>query len=150
MEIQKTIRTQPKKRKSKSPDVIKSIGDDKGNLLLLKDNGVRIIVSLKLREEKRYRRIGVINMKQKKIEIRRNRAEHLFRKMDAYGLNYKLLADSTKFDKVCITDEHCRWTIPKQYLIDNGKILNFSQQGFEIQTFIALSDIEIFKKDLIL
>jgi len=142
-----------KPKKAKAKDEVKSVGDEKGNLLVLKNNGKRVIVSLRLiGEGNRCRKVGIINLKQKRIEIRRNRAKHLFRKGDSYGVNYKLINDSTLFDFVSITDEFSRWVVPKQFIIDNGKILNFSNAGvgFEVQTFISLAQMEPFKKDLML
>ena len=42
-------------------EMIKSVSDDYGNLIISKNNGKRIVVKLKLISEKTYRTIGTIN-----------------------------------------------------------------------------------------
>ncbi len=136
-----------KKRTPKAPEEIKSLSDDFGNLLVVKNNGKRVIVSLKLVSEQRYRRVGVINIARKTMEVRRNSGKHLFRKMSAYGFNHKLLSDAKLFEKVRLIDEKSEWVIPVKFILDNGKFLNFrANGGFELQIFIPLTDIEEFKR----
>lgn len=138
----------PKKpRLPKTPDAIRTVGDDFGNLLKCSNNGKRIIISLKLTSEQKHRRLGVINLAQKSIQIRRDRDKHLMYKFDGYGFNHKLLADSKLFDTIRLSDNLAEWVIPKQFILDNGKFLNFKGQGFELQTFVTLSQIEQFKKE---
>ena len=38
----------------------------------------------------------------------------------------------------------------KQFILDNGVFLNFNKQGFELQVFIRLYNIEQFKKNTII
>jgi hypothetical protein len=135
-----------KLRKQKSADVIKSVSDDTGNLLVCKNNGTRIILSLKLIEEKRYRKLGVINIKQRTITVKRDRDRHLFRKFQAYGMNHKLLSETKLFDKVRLSDQHCEWLVPKEYILNNGEFLHFKKTGFELQIFITIHKIEEFKR----
>lgn len=129
------------------PDAIRTVGDDFGNLLKCCNNGKRIVMSLKLASETKHRKLGIINLAQKAMQIKRDSGKHLMRKLNAYGFNYKLLSDSKLFDTVRLSDEKYEWVIPKQFIIDNGQFLNFKKQGFELQTFITLSQIEQFKKD---
>lgn len=133
-------------KKQKSPDEIRTVGDDFGNLIKCANNGKRIVISLKLTSETRHRKLGVINLKQRSMQIKRNRDKHLMYKFDAYGFNHKLLADSKLFDTIRLSDNIAEWVIPKEFILDNGKFLNFKGQGFELQTFITLSQIEQFKK----
>lgn len=133
-------------KKKKSPDEIRTVGDDFGNLIVCANNGKRIVLSLKLASETRHRKLGVINLKQRSMQIKRNREKHLMYKFDAYGFNHKLLADSKLFDTIRLSDNIAEWVIPKEFILDNGKFLNFKGQGFELQTFITLSQIEQFKK----
>lgn len=140
--------TAKKPRKPKSPDVIKSKSDDKGNLLILKNNGKRIILILKLRTHKKLRRIGVVNLKRKVFEVKRKRDKHLMRVNQSYGFNHKLLADAKLFDKIRLMDEHAEWLIPVSYILENGTFMNFiNKGGFELQIFIPLHTIEHFKKE---
>ena len=136
-----------RKAKSKSKDIIKSVSDDYGNLIVCKNNGTRIILSLKLVEEQRYRKIGVINLAQKTLSVKRKRDKHLFRKLGAYGLNHKLISDTKLFNKVRLSDEHSEWLIDNDFILKNGEFLHFKNpQGFELQTFISLHSIEQFKR----
>ena len=133
-------------KRQKSPDEIRTVGDDFGNLIKCANNGKRIVLSLKLTSETRHRKLGVINLKQRSMQIKRNRDKHLMYKFDAYGFNHKLLADSKLFDTIRLSDNIAEWVIPKEFILENGKFLNFKGQGFELQTFITLSQIEQFKK----
>ena len=134
-------------KKTKAKEVFKTISDDSGNLVLCKNNGKRIVLSLKLRTHTKTRRIGVINIERKVFEVKRKRAKHLFRKNSSYGFNHKLLADAKLFNKIRLSDEQCEWLIPKEFILENGSFLHFkSAGGFERQIFIPLTEIEAFKK----
>lgn len=130
----------------KTQDEIRTVSDDFGNLIKSAYNGKRIILSLKLASETRHRKIGTINVKQRTIQIKRNRDKHLMYKFDGYGFNHKLLEDAKMFDTIRLSDNIADWVIPKQFILDNGKFLNFKSQGFELQTFVTLSQIEQFRK----
>lgn len=137
-------------RKPKAKDIIKSVSDDAGNLLLCKNNGTRIILKLKLVSETRYRQIGVINIKQKQISIKRKRSLHLFLKTNSYGFNHKLISETKLFNKVRLSDEHSEWVIPNEFILEHGKYLHFKgagNGGFELQRFITLESIEQFKRE---
>ena len=129
-------------------DEIVSISDDLGNLLVVKNNGKRLIVTLRLVSEgNRYRKVGVVNLATKIIEIQRNREKHLFRKGNAYGFNHKLLSDAKLFDTVRLKDDKAEWKVPVSYILENGKFLHFQNNGgFERQIFISLPEIEEFKR----
>jgi len=134
-------------KKVKALDVVKSISDEVGNLVIVKNNGVRLIITLKLRAETRFRKLGVVNLAQKSFDVKRKRAKHLFRKTSSYGFNSKLLHETKTFDTIRLSDETERWTIPVAYILENGHYLNFKNpQGFEVQIFIQLDKIEQFKK----
>lgn len=136
-------------KKAKVPYTIKSISDEQGNLLILKKNDKRTILSLKLKAHTKVRRIGTINLQRKIFEVRRRRAKHLLRVNQSYGFNYKLLAVAKTFTKVRLCDEFNEWLIPVQHILDNGSFLWFKDpEGFERQIFIQLSQIEEFKREV--
>lgn len=137
-------------KKAKAKDEVKSISDEVGNLVIVKNNGKRIILTLKLVSETRFRKLGIVNLAQKSFEVKRKREKHLFRKLYSYGFNSKLLHDAKMFNTVRLSDETCRWTIPVSFILENGTYLNFKGQGFETQIFINLDKIEQFKKALIM
>jgi len=135
-----------KKRAPKAKDDITSIGDDQGNLILIHNNGKRLILTLKLNSESKGRRLGVVNLGTKIMEIKRDREKHLHILSNSYGFNYNLLDRAKKFHTIRLIDQVDEWKIPIKYILDNGKILYFKQQGFELQTFLSLSDMEQFKR----
>ena len=135
-----------KAKKQKAKDVVKSISDEVGNLVIVKNNGKRIILTLKLVAETRFRKIGVVNLAQKSFEVKRKREKHRFRKTNSYGFNSKLLHDAKLFDTIRLSDETARWVIPVSFVLENGTYLNFKKEGFETQIFINLDKIEPFKK----
>lgn len=129
-------------------DVTKSISDEYGNLIITRNNGKRVIVSIKLVSEKRPRKIGVINIARKSIDMERNRSKHLFRKTNSYGFNHNLLKKTLLFDNIRLRDDKVEWLIPKDYILDNGHFFNFlNKGGFELQVFIKLEEIEQFKRN---
>lgn len=130
-------------------ELIKQLSDEYGNLIISKNNGKRIKVSLKLLSEKKSRLIGIINKATKSIAIERKRSQHLLIKANAYGFNYNLLHSAKQFNTIRLQDEFNRWTIPLQYILENGEFLFFKEQGFEKQIFISLNKIEQFKKEAI-
>jgi hypothetical protein len=123
--------------------------DDDGNTMLIarKDNIIKL--SLKLKEETRRRMIGFINTNTKVMYMARKRGKHLFRKMNAYGFCYRILADGKTFDKVRLKDETGEWLIPVNFLLDkeNAKFLHFrGSGGFELQVFLSLDILEQFRR----
>lgn len=133
--------------KPPKPQQIRTIDDERGNLLLTKSNGKRILLSLKLAAERRYRNLGFINIATKALHVRRDTGKHLMRAINGYGFNYKLLADAKKFDKIRLKDTNSEWVIPREFILSKGAFLHFLGQGFEKQIFIALDAIQEFKKE---
>lgn len=133
--------------KAKQPEVFKTISDEVGNCLTIKNNGKRLALSLKLITETKQRRIGIVNLAQKVFEVKRDRAKHLFRANQSYGFNYKLLEEAKLFNNIRLKDELCEWLIPKEFILTNGSFLHFKNNGgFEKQIFIELSKITQFER----
>ena len=124
--------------------MINQIQDSKGNSLILENKDKLIFVSLKLSAENKSRMLGTINREKRVIEIKRNSKKHLMYKIGGYGFNHKLLKESKTFDLILLNDENSQWLIPKTFILENGRILNFSQEGFELQIFIPLNKIKDF------
>lgn len=105
-----------------------------------------IVVSLQLASEgKKKRRIGVITRSTKTMVIKRSRALHLFYTGQAYGFNEYILKHAQMFDTIRLGDEYANWKIPVKFILENGRYLNFKQQGFEKQLFVSLDQLEQFK-----
>ncbi len=135
----------PKTKKTKAPEIIKSLSDSYGNCIIGKNNSKRIIVSLKLTTETKHRRLGVINLAQKSINITRKRSKHLYRKMNSYGFNDALLRNTKHFDTIRLSDEYECWKIPVIFILEYGEYLHHLQQGFERQRFVSLVQLHQFK-----
>lgn len=133
-----------KPRKTKEKDVIKSISDDYGNLLILRKNSKRVLISLKLVSEEITRRIGTLNKAQRTLTIKRKRGKHLFRKANAYGFNHRLLETSKLIDYIRLEDETSEWKIPREEILKKGSFLYFQKQGFEKQIFLSLDSMQEF------
>ncbi len=132
-----------KARKPSSPDVIVKRSDEYGNLLVIKNNGKRIVLSLKLASETRHRQIGVINEKQRTMTVYRE-PNHLHRISNSYGFNYQLLAEAKKFDFVRIIAADAEYKIPRLRILEKGvgDFLHFLGQGFERQIFVKLDELK--------
>tara|TARA_R110000868_G_scaffold36781_5_gene130241 strand:- start:341 stop:739 length:399 start_codon:yes stop_codon:yes gene_type:complete len=129
----------------KKQEITKQISDSSGNKIIASNNGERIKVLLKLNAELRCRLLGYVNIKSKTIKIIRKKELHLLRKNNSYGFNHTLLADAKMFNKILLKDEFNSWSIPTQFILDNGKFLFFKEQGFEKQIFVSLEELNQFK-----
>lgn len=133
--------------KPKQPEQIRTISDDEGNLLTVRNNLKRVLISLKLVSENKRRRIGTINLKRRVLEVKRNREKHIFYTANAYGFNYKLLAEAKLFDNVRLRDEHDEWLIPRKMILEQGQFLHFKKAGgFELQIFMPIDKLDQYKK----
>lgn len=122
------------------------IADSTTDRIWLKTTDKKIVVSLQLSAEGgRKRKLGTVTKSTKTMEIKRNRVDHLFRKGNAYGFNQWVLQEAKAFNKIRLSDEHDNWVVPVKFILDNGKHLNFKQQGFELQLFVSLEQLEYFK-----
>jgi|JI10StandDraft_1071094.scaffolds.fasta_scaffold112455_1 translation elongation factor P/translation initiation factor 5A len=119
--------------------------DDMENYLRIKSNDKLVQISLKLKSEKKLRRIGTVTKSTKTIDIKRKRGKHLHIKSNSYGFNYEVLNNKKSFDTVRLSDEISDWKIPLDFIMKNGKFLYFLQQGFEKQIFVTLEQIEPYR-----
>ena len=120
--------------------------DAYGNELIIDHFPAHANIKLKLSAEKRNRNVGTLDFSSRTLWITREREKHLFRKMNAYGLNHYLLKEAKLFDHVRLKDEKNDWLIPREFILSSGKFLNFNNHGgFELQIFVRLSDIETYK-----
>lgn len=126
--------------------------DDEGrNKVHTKSTAKTMALSLQLESEgSRIRRIGVITKSTKTLVIKRRRADHLFIKGNAYGFNEHILKNAKLFNTIRLSDEFHEWKIPVEFILKEGKHLNFKQQGFELQLFVSLEQLgpyRVYKKE---
>lgn len=125
--------------------VIRQFFIDDDNSIMLKSNDRLIHISLRLKGDK-PRNIGTVTKSTRTIEMRRIRAVHLFRKLNAYGFNDYVLRQSKTFDWIRLSDDlGNNWKVPKDYILENGEYLNFKREGFELQRFVSLENLEQFR-----
>lgn len=121
--------------------------DTTGNIIYRLNNTLFI----QLKNEKVPRKIGVINVEEKTLIIKRIENIHLFLKNNSYGFNYTVLSTATTFDKVKLiektTAETNEYVIPLEEILKKGDFLNFKQQGFELQIFLKKEIIEQWKRN---
>jgi hypothetical protein len=122
------------------------VEDSFGNGIIVRRGGNTLRLSIRLANEQKERKVGEIDMPTRTLTVTRKRAKHLLNKGNAYGLNHKLIAEATRFDTVRIVDDFGSWSVPREYILENGKFLLFAKQGFELQIFISLDQIEQFKQ----
>lgn len=122
------------------------LDDDGRNKLHLKTTDKTIVLHLQLEAEgSRKRKIGVVTRSTKTLGIKRSRAKHLLVKGNAYGFNQHILNEAKTFDTIRLSDEFSNWKIPVSYILTEGKHLIFKQQGFELQLFLTLAQLEKYR-----
>ncbi len=121
------------------------IDENGDNKVMVKSTTKTKTIFLMLKGEKRKRKIGTITLSTRAITIERKRGEHLFRTGNSYGFNEYVLRKALDFDDIMLSDEHSHWRIPRTFIIKNGTYKNFSVNGFELQIFVSLDQIEQYR-----
>jgi hypothetical protein len=122
----------------------KSPPDEQGNHFVTRESGNVLTICLKLNNETREREIGKVFLKEKILEIKRNREKHLFRKNKSYGFNEHVVKTGKTFDKIQLSDEQNTYLFNKELILIKGSYLHFKDLGFEKQLFLPLSEMEKF------
>jgi hypothetical protein len=115
------------------------------NYLIIKQNNKLTVLSLKLEAYTKTRLIGTVTKSTRTIEMKRKKEKHLFVKYNAYGFNDYILRNQTSIDWVRLNDETCHWKIPVNFILENGTYLHFQKNGFELQRFVSLEQLEQFR-----
>jgi len=122
----------------------KSPPDEQGNHFVTKESGNILTICLKLNNETREREIGKVFLKERILEIKRNREKHLFRKNKSYGFNEHVVKTGKTFDKIQLSDEQNTYLFNKELILTKGSYLHFKVLGFEKQLFLPLFEMEKF------
>ena len=138
----------PKKKvktENKGGKIIKTFFDSQENKIISTESALIITVELKLVSEKRRRLVGVLTKSTGVFNVVRNREKHLHRQSNSYGFNFRIFEMSNHIKTVVLSDELMRYKIPIRYILENTNFLFFKQQGFELQTFISLEQLNQFR-----
>lgn len=131
------------------PKIRQFLLDDTGtNKLIIHNYKKTTIIFLKLKAEGgKTRKIGVTTNSTKTCLIKRKRSLHLFNKGNAYGFNDYVIRNAKNFNKIWLKDDISEWKIPLEFILDNanGQYFHFLGQGFELQKFFSLEEIEQFR-----
>jgi hypothetical protein len=135
----------PRKKGASIGFTIRKFPIDDNNYVLIKSNDRLINIKLHLQGDK-PREIGTVTKSTRTIQMKRKRGLHLFRKMNAYGFNDYILRNQTTFDWIRLSDDTgSNWKIPVSYILESGQYMNFKNQGFELQRFVPLEQLEQFR-----
>ena len=115
--------------------------DGENNKIIIEQTGKVRHIYLQLKKESRRRRIGTINMVERRLYVNRRRGVHLLIKANAYGFNDYILKNGRLFDHILLTDETGVWNIPVKNILADGKYLWFNKVGFEKQIFVTLEQL---------
>lgn len=125
---------------------MKKIQLNNDNYLLIDELAKTIIIYIGKVGSNSRNKIGVVDKSERTIYMSRNREKHLFRKFNAYGFNEFVLKNATTFDKIYLSDNYDTWLIPLTDMLEvEKKYMHFKQQGFELQVFILLSELDNYK-----
>lgn len=121
------------------------INDDGKNYLQIKSNDKIIQLKLCL-ENFKPRLIGTVTKSTRTIDMKRVRLKHLHWKTNSYGFNDFVLRNQNSIDWVRLSDDlGNHWKIPVSYILEKGTYLHFKQEGFELQRFVSLENLEQFR-----
>ncbi|MFH1196968.1 MAG: hypothetical protein V1720_14820 [bacterium] len=102
------------------------------------------IFNVQLNLEHQTRFIGKIDTSGDGTFITNRLEKHLFRKFNALGLNYALLADeSIKFHQIAISFNGKKLYSTRDYYLKKGKAFQFSNKSFELQLFVPIDELNL-------
>jgi hypothetical protein len=104
------------------------------------------IYNVKLNLHGKVKLIGVIDEGGEGafISIRSSKEKHRFHKDGSMGINYELLTSSHIYFKWIIIDYGGRRLVTtRDYALQKGRVLQFSKQGFELQVFVPIAEMNI-------
>jgi hypothetical protein len=105
-------------------------------------------IHLKLAAEKKQRLIGHYYFADKTLCLKRDSDKHFFRKTKSYGFNWDIInEDFLGVEKIHLTINSTVYIFPKRVVELQGRFMNFKQEGFELQKFLALEIIQQYKQE---
>lgn len=98
--------------------------------------GKKVYLHLPNKDYKATREIGYI---ENRIFHTSRKPTHVFRKLNALAVSYKLLSEGgIYFDKIEIQFGFDILTVSREDFLKNGVVLNFKKNNLELQCFLSL------------
>jgi hypothetical protein len=119
--------------------------DNFGNKITL-ESGKPMPIRLFLKG-KRPKLIAHYDWDSRTLIVKRNSARHFHYTSKSYGFNFAIL-DSLEINEVHLTIDKERFNIPFK-AFESARVLNFSQQGFEVQKFLPVEIIRKYEMQLV-
>lgn len=119
------------------------IRDERGHALICtrSDDWLEVTVDFLPKGKIKSKYLGHIDTMSRKFYCKRTN-RHIFKRANSFGFNYKLINESKLFDTVVIKHGKLIYEVPRQFIINNGRVLNFQKQGHEVQVFIRIDYIQ--------
>lgn len=119
--------------------------DNFGNKITL-ESGKPMPIRLFLKG-KRPKLIAHYDWDSRTLIVKRNSERHYHYTSKSYGFNFAIL-DSLEINQVHLTIDKERFNIPFK-AFESARVLNFSQQGFEVQKFLPIDIIRKYEMQLV-
>ncbi len=101
-------------------------------------------IQLNLNMQTRY--IGKLDTAGDGTYLTQRKPQHLFKKLNAIGINHSLLIDeSIPFKWIVIDIDGHKLVTSRLYMLTHGKCYKFGNQGFELQCFLPLEEFGLSK-----
>lgn len=104
------------------------------------------VYHVKLNLQGKVRLIGIIDEAGEGtfISIRNSKEKHGFHKDGSMGINYELLTSGNiHFKWIVIEYAGRKLVTTREYALQKGRVLQFSKQGYELQVFVPISEMNI-------
>ena len=119
------------------------VTDQDGNRVYTENKGSSLAVMLEMKNKPAKQIAKVYN---DSVQIKKDRAKHLFRRNNGYGFNRLLFNNLPEQVKTLIlTDGVGYYEIPIAEVLNSPDTINFDLQGYEPQILVSLNLIEKFK-----
>jgi hypothetical protein len=100
--------------------------------------------NVQLNLDHQTRHIGKLDMAGEGTFLTNRKPEHLFKKLQAIGINHSLLVDEKiPFRWIVIDYQGRKLVTSRLYFLTHSKCFKFGNQGFELQCFLSVKDFDL-------
>jgi len=114
----------------------------RSNIQLIPQKNSNTLYTVKLSLENETRYIGTLDTSGNGTFITVRKKNHLFRKRNSLGISYELLKDETiVFKNIIVVFEGANLESTREYFIEKGFVVNFSNKGYELQIHVPIDEL---------